>query len=108
MRFLIDQQLPKRLAAVLRELGHDAMHVKDLGMTEASDIEISAKAIEFGATIVTKDDDFVKLARIGPKVVWIRLGNCSNDVLYGRVRQSLDIVLEELETAQVAALASAP
>lgn len=83
------------------------MHVKSLGLMQASDSEISAKAIELGATIITKDDDFVRLATIGPKVVWVRLGNCSNDVLYARIRQSLDLIVEELATAQVAALVSA-
>jgi predicted nuclease of predicted toxin-antitoxin system len=77
-------------------------------MTEATDIEISAKAVELGATIITKDNDFVRLAAIGPKVIWVRLGNCPNDLLYGSIRRSLHLILDELATAQVAALAEAP
>jgi predicted nuclease of predicted toxin-antitoxin system len=107
LRFVIDQQLPDALADVLRQLGHEAIHVKSLGMTDASDLAISTKAIELGATILTKDSDFVRLAPIGPKVVWIRLGNCPNSVLYRRISETLELVIDELTNAQVAEIVSA-
>jgi predicted nuclease of predicted toxin-antitoxin system len=106
LRFLVDQQLPRRLVGVLEDLGHQAVHVKSLGMTIASDREISAKAIELGATILTKDSDFVRLAPIGPKVVWIRLGNCPNEVLYRRIHETLEFVIDELTTSQLAEIVS--
>lgn len=46
MRFLIDNALPPRLAALLRLAGHDAVHVRDYGMHAAKDEFVLARAIE--------------------------------------------------------------
>jgi len=78
MRFLIDAQLPPALARWLSERGHEAAHVLDLGLLEASDREIWAQAGESGATLITKDQDFIALLSSVPNgacVVWIRVGN---------------------------------
>ena len=40
MRFLIDQALSPALATELGRAGHDAVHVRELGMQAASDEEI--------------------------------------------------------------------
>lgn len=45
MKFLIDAQLPRSLALLLGEFGHDAMHVKDLpNAGRTTDGEITAVA----------------------------------------------------------------
>lgn len=57
--FLVDQQLPSRLASHLRDHGQDARHVKQYpGGTTLGDAEIAAIADREGRTVVTKDDDF--------------------------------------------------
>lgn len=38
MRFLIDNALSPSLAALLREAGHHALHLRDLGLQHADDI----------------------------------------------------------------------
>lgn len=84
MRFLVDAQLPPALARWLAERGHEAAHVGDLGFLETSDGVIWKRAVETGATLVTKDQDFVALQSanpVGPAVVWIRLGNTSRRAL---------------------------
>ena len=58
MRFLIDAQLPPRLARRLAQLGHDVTHVADLGLTSATDQQIWNAAVERAAILVTKDQDF--------------------------------------------------
>lgn len=40
MRFLVDQNLPARLCAYLNDAGHDAVHVQELDMSMADDVEI--------------------------------------------------------------------
>lgn len=78
MRFLVDAQLPPALARLLREHGHDADHVTDIGPGDASDQELWRFALENDAVIVTKDEDFSNMiARCGeaPPVVWVRIGN---------------------------------
>jgi hypothetical protein len=50
VNFLIDAQLPRRLARKLRELGHDALHTLDLpGGNRTPDPEINAVAQQLGS-----------------------------------------------------------
>jgi predicted nuclease of predicted toxin-antitoxin system len=57
--FLVDQQLPKALAAFLAEHGHDARHIKEYeGGTTMPDPEIAVLADSENRFVVTKDDDF--------------------------------------------------
>lgn len=99
MRFLIDAQLPRRLTRQLADLGHDATHVADIGLESASDAAVWSAAIERAAILVTKDQDFA-IARAaggrGPAIVWIRIGNTSNDVLIARFVNSLDAIDEAI------------
>jgi predicted nuclease of predicted toxin-antitoxin system len=37
MRFLIDNALSPALAALLQQAGHDAIHVRELGLQQAND-----------------------------------------------------------------------
>lgn len=82
MKFLVDAQLPPSLCAWLEQRGHEAEHVFDLGMVNASDDEIAARAEATGAVLISKDDDFVTLRlpdRFG--LVWLRCGNATNRAL---------------------------
>ncbi|NLG83078.1 MAG: DUF5615 family PIN-like protein [Firmicutes bacterium] len=45
MRFLIDNALPLSFAEGLVKAGHDAIHVRELGMARATDSEIVALAL---------------------------------------------------------------
>jgi len=82
MRFIIDAQLPPALVDWLRERGHDAIHVADVGLLGASDEAIGAKAEAEDLILVTKDEDFVLLRhpdRFG--LLWLRCGNATNRAL---------------------------
>lgn len=99
MDFLIDAQLPPRLARQLVGLGHRAAHVGDLSLMSATDQTIWQTAIDRGAILVTKDQDFA-IARVargaGPIVVWIRSGNSDNDTLIARFVGALDAILQSV------------
>jgi predicted nuclease of predicted toxin-antitoxin system len=82
--FLIDAQLPPAQASWLIHQGHTAQHVDDLGLRNADDIVIWNHALESGAMVITKDEDFAeRTARTttGPVIVWLRIGNATNRVL---------------------------
>lgn len=84
MKFLVDAQLPPALARWLREAGHEAEHVEDVGLREADDSAIWKHALKTGAAIVTKDEDFAvrsAQAASAPVIVWLRVGNTTNRVL---------------------------
>lgn len=80
MKLLFDQNLSWKLVRHLADVYGGCMHVRDLGMAESLDTEIWRYAAEHGFTVVTKDADFLQRSlALGfpPKVVWLRIGNCS-------------------------------
>lgn len=94
-RFLIDAQLPPGLVHHLVTRGHLAEHVSRIGLRIADDAAIWRYAGRVGAPLITKDEDFVAIARrdqASPQVIWIRLGNISNDGLW----RALDPLLNEI------------
>jgi len=84
VKFLVDAQLPPALAQWLREAGHDAQAVREVGLREADDGAIWQHAQAEARVIVTKDEDFAQRAQssaAGPVIVWLRIGNTSNAAL---------------------------
>lgn len=84
MKFLVDAQLPPALARWLREAGHEATHVEEVGLREGDDRAIWACAEQMAAVILSKDEDFSARAQQqgeGPVIVWLRVGNTTNRVL---------------------------
>ena len=76
VRLLIDANLSPRVAATLRDAGHEAVHVADIGMLAASDDAILAHAAAAGQVIVSADTDFGELLAVAgavrPSVVLLR------------------------------------
>lgn len=58
MRFLIDNSTSPRLGEVLRKSGHDAIHVRDIGLTDADDETIFDRAASEDRIVVAQDTDF--------------------------------------------------
>ena len=102
MRFLVDAQLPPALARKLAELGQQADHVQDLKLAASADRIIWQTAIDLNAVIMTKDVDFVRIGseRIGPQVVWLRLGNVGKIELLSTITRSLPQILQALEAGE--------
>lgn len=103
IRFVIDAQLPPGLAIRLRERGYPAEHVNHVGLGAAGDIFIWEHARSIEAVLVTKDEDFVTLAlrdASSPQVVWLRIGNISNDALWVTIGAVLDEIIKALESGE--------
>ena len=58
MKFLIDNALSPALAVGLREAGHDAIHVRELGLQAEADEPIFDLAAKEERVIVSADTDF--------------------------------------------------
>lgn len=99
MRFLVDAQLPPRLAAFLGSVGHDAIHVQSLvGGLRMPDAEISAAADDEGRIVVSKDADFRHSHTVSGtpvKLLLVVTGNIRNDDLVAL----FDDRIAEVETA---------
>ncbi len=100
MNFLLDAQLPRRLAVRLRELGHDALHTLDLPRAnQTTDLEISELSARESRVVVTKDSDFVDalLLRGQPwKLLLVTTGNIRNQELEVLFLANLDAAIKGL------------
>ena len=82
MRFLVDAQLPPALCRWLEARGHEAEHVFELDLIDAADAVIAARAVETGATLISKDEDFLLLRPPDRfAFMWLRVGNATNPAL---------------------------
>lgn len=84
MRLLFDQNLSPQPIYRLCDCFPDASHVSVLGLAAVSDLAVWLYAKDAGFTTFTKDADFNDTAIMRgapPKIIWIRLGNCTtNDI----------------------------
>ena len=75
-RIVLDQGLPATAAAILRDRGWDAVHVREIAMKEATDGEILDYAARESRVAITLDRYFPQIlaltAATRPSVVFIR------------------------------------
>lgn len=93
MKFLVDAQLPKRLAAQLTQAGHETIHTLDLPLgNRTPDSAINDLSIKDGYVVITKDSDFVEsfLLQGKPrKLLLVSTGNITNAALEVLFRANL-------------------
>ena len=102
-RFLIDAQLPPALAERLASVGFEASHVNRIGLGAASDLAIWRRAPALADALITKDIDFVQLARsdaAGVAVIWIRIGNVTNAALWRVLEPALPEIVAALRAGE--------
>jgi predicted nuclease of predicted toxin-antitoxin system len=58
VKLLFDHNLSYRLVRALQREYPDSQHVREVGLSEATDEAVWRHAVEQGFTIVTKDADF--------------------------------------------------
>lgn len=91
MRFLVDAQLPRRLAKALADLGHDTIHTCDLPDRNATaDREVTAAADHDDRIVVTKDGGFrysYLLTGQPRRLLHVTTGNITNTELLDLVTQ---------------------
>jgi predicted nuclease of predicted toxin-antitoxin system len=103
MRLLVDAQLPPGLARWLGEHGLTATAVRELGLRDSDDGSIWNFATAGDWTVVTKDEDFVARCvgnPMAPAVVWLRIGNCTNRVLFAWLEPWLPEIQKRLSEGE--------
>ena len=63
LKFLLDADMPKSSAQVIRNLGFEIEDVRDIGMRAAKDREIMDYAFKNNKIIITMDLDFGEVLR---------------------------------------------
>lgn len=103
MKFLIDAQLPRRLALRFQELGHDVLHTLEMPLANrTTDAAINDLSVLEQRIIITKDTDFVQsfiLAHRPYKLLLIATGNIANSELDALLCQHLDKILTAFNNA---------
>lgn len=101
MKFIIDAQLPRHIANLLNQAGHDAVHTLDLPRANRTpDTEVLQVAAREGRVVVSKDSDFVDLFlldRKPEKLLLISTGNITNRNLEAALFPNLAAIVAALE-----------
>lgn len=101
MKFLVDAQLPHRLAELLWVAGHEVVHTLDLPLgnrTPDSVINELSLAEEF--VVITKDGDFVISFRLKCepyKLLLVSTGNISNADLEALFLRNLPQIIQAFD-----------
>jgi predicted nuclease of predicted toxin-antitoxin system len=96
MKLLFDHNLSPRLVALLADLFADSSHLSFVGLERASDQDVWNYALAHGYTIVTKDTDFSEVGLLRgfpPKVIWLRIGNCTTRQIEALLRTHYEAIV---------------
>ena len=96
MKLLFDQNLSPRLPRLLSNLYPGSVHIRTIGLRDASDAEIWNHAKENGFVIVSKDSDFQQQSLLlgqPPKFIWLRAGNCPARIIEELLRKHVAVIL---------------
>ena len=102
MKFMVDAQLPRRLAASLKWWGYDVLHTLDLPSgNRTPDWRINEISIEEQRIVVTKDADFVNsflVSGVPFKLLLVSTGNINNQVLEEIFTNNISAIIEALNS----------
>ncbi len=98
MKFLVDAQLPVRLARFLQGAGYDTIHTRDLPLKNATpDTEVNAISIQESRIVITKDSDFLDSFLIHQepyKLLLVTTGNITNAELEALFQSNLPQLIQ--------------
>jgi predicted nuclease of predicted toxin-antitoxin system len=89
VKLLFDQNVSPWLCSALSDLFANSVHVREIGLRDEDDSVIWDYATQHGFAIVTKDADFRQRSFLlghPPKIIWLRLGNCSTQAIEALLR----------------------
>jgi predicted nuclease of predicted toxin-antitoxin system len=95
MKLLFDENLSPKLPSRLNDLFPNSLHVRDMGMKATIDPIVWDYAKDNNLMIVSKDSDMHDLSLVfgnPPKVIWLRLGNCSTSQVEDLLRREFNAI----------------
>jgi predicted nuclease of predicted toxin-antitoxin system len=108
VKFLIDNAISPVIASGLRASGYEALHVRDIGMTSATDQVIFDYARNGGYVIVTADTDFGTLLALWlysqPSAIIFRTSDKRPESQLTLLRGHINEITEALLTGSIVVL----
>jgi predicted nuclease of predicted toxin-antitoxin system len=109
VKLLLDANLSPRVARLLKEAGHDAIHVADIRLLTATDPEILQSAAKEERILLTADSDFGALLALGslasPSVLLLRSADHLRPNEQGElIAANLPQIAEDLEKGAIVSL----
>ena len=80
MKLPFDENISHKLPILLEDIFSGSVHVRNVGLKAAGDPDVWEYAKNNGLIIVSKDSDMHQRSFVfgyPPKIIWVRLGNCS-------------------------------
>ena len=108
MKLLFDENLSHKLARRLADVFPNSIHVRDIGLKASDDPLVWDYAGDNDFMIVSKGADMHDLSLVfgnPPKVIWLRLGNCSTSDVESLLRREFEVIKEFYEDDSVSLLA---
>lgn len=107
MRLLFDENTSPRLMRLLADIFPDSTHVRDEGLKSSSDLIVWEFARNHDLMIVSKDSDMHQRSFVyghPPKIIWVRLGNCSTGDIERLLRTNVEAIQSFYEDDQASFL----
>lgn len=95
MKLLLDENLAAGIVPKLQDIYPGSAHVRDHDLIQSDDSIIWEFALEQGFVLVSKDLDFYQRSLVfghPPKVVLLRVGNCSTARITGLLRTGFRVL----------------
>jgi predicted nuclease of predicted toxin-antitoxin system len=96
MKIIIDENISSRLVGRIQHVFPDVEHVKTLGLMTVNDFNIFMFARQNGYdAVLTLDEDFYNIQLthgVPPKIIWLRVGNCSTIALTETIMSNVDTI----------------
>ncbi len=100
MKLLFDHNISPELIVLLGDLFPGSNHVYPLNLYEQPDTIVWAYARMHDFIVVSKDADFAEISMVHgfpPKLLWLRLGNCTTSEIEEVIRTSYEFIVEMVE-----------
>jgi predicted nuclease of predicted toxin-antitoxin system len=105
MKFLADMGVSARVVDWLRQNGHDALHLHELGLAQLPDKLVFERAALEGRVLLTFDLDFGEILALSgnrlTSVVLFRLNNTTTPFVIQRLQIVLNAAGQPIETGAV-------
>lgn len=97
MKLLLDHNISHKLVARLADIFPGSTQTRLLNLGRTNDPQLWLIAQTHGFIFVTKDSDVAELAILRgapPKVIWLRMGNCTSAAVEQTLRANIEAITE--------------